>query len=184
MESIRASRSYPVSFPKSIFCYQLRGFLSTFHHFQLPVIPPLLANHSLSAVHTSKCCQPWTLLPIQVSWGTEICVSFQQINLCSLDCFYCSIGTCPTCILLLPKCQFSSYFWIQSVELGGELFHPSAHFASGLFKLPSLSHLVSETHFKSKCPIHCLSTWISLIVLLLCIHSLVFSTQTLVPRGL
>lgn len=59
VRNIRASGSYPVSFPKSIFCYQLRGFLSTFHHFQLPGIPPLLANHSLSAVHTSKSCLPW-----------------------------------------------------------------------------------------------------------------------------
>ena len=183
MESIRASRSYPVSFPKSIFCYQLRGFLSTFHHFQLPVIPPLLANHSLSAVHTSKSCQPWNSPPHSSKlryW--DLCIFPTDKSL--FPCFYCSIGTCPTCILLLPKCQFSSYFWIQSVELGGELFHPSAHFASGLFKLPSLSHLVSEPHFRPKCPIHCLSTWISLIVLLLCIHSLVFSTQTLVPRGL
>lgn len=63
MESIGASRSYPVSFPKSIFCYQFRGFLSTFRHFQLPGIPPLLANHSLSAVHTSKSCQLWNSPP-------------------------------------------------------------------------------------------------------------------------
>lgn len=45
VKNIGASRSCPVTLPKTIFCYQFRGFLSIFHHFPLL----LQANHSLNA---------------------------------------------------------------------------------------------------------------------------------------
>lgn len=49
VKNIRASRSCPVTLPKTIFCYQFRGFSSTFRHFPLLDVLLLQANHSLNA---------------------------------------------------------------------------------------------------------------------------------------